>query len=87
MKNIIVRWMAWLVGELRGFVIQGRKRDILAEDGRQIAKAVTIAGILGMMTGQISSLTAVTMVVLGIVVWLFAARLTTTARGRDDTAI
>ena len=64
MKSAVEHSIAWLVGELRAFTVRGRKRDVLIEDGRQVAKAVIIAGFLGIMTGQVSLLSAVVMVVL-----------------------
>jgi len=75
MGNIFVPSMEWLIDELRSFAVSGKKRDAFIEDGRQVAKAIVAAGILGVLTGQLQLLSGAWVVLLGVILWAVIARL------------
>ncbi len=75
MGSILVIVVKWFVGELRAFAMPGKKRDAFIEDGRQVAKAVVAAGILGALTTQLGLSSGAGVVLLGVALWVVIARL------------
>ena len=75
MSNTLLMVVRWLVAELRTFDVPGKKRDAFIDDGRQVAKAVVAAGILGLLTGQLGLGSGAGVVLLGVILWIVIARL------------